>query len=47
MDSLGKEGSKVDIVIWVYFSHKIGYGLQLEVSPQIDVVPQFEVSPQL
>jgi hypothetical protein len=36
VDYLGKEHSKVDIVMQVYFSHKLGYDLQLEVAPQLE-----------
>jgi hypothetical protein len=39
VDSVGKEDSKVEIVTHVYFVHKMGYGLQLEFSPQVEVVP--------
>jgi hypothetical protein len=42
VDSLGNEHSKVEIVIQVYVFHKLGYGLQLEVAPQIEVDLQQE-----
>ena len=46
VDSIGKENSKFDIVIQLYFFQKLGYGLQLAVSPQVEVAPQLEVDLQ-
>jgi hypothetical protein len=47
VDFLGKEGSKVGIVIQVHFVHTVGYGLQPEVSPQVEVVPNLSLTPKL
>jgi hypothetical protein len=42
VDFLGKENSKFDIVIHGYIGHIMGYGLLLEVSPQVEVDLQQE-----
>jgi hypothetical protein len=47
VDFLGKEDSKVEIVTHVHFVHKMGYGIQLEVSLQVEFVPQSEIVPQI
>jgi hypothetical protein len=46
---LGKKGSKVDIVMQVRSIHKLGYGLQPEVAPQVGFVltPKFRFPPRL